>query len=119
MFDVIPSKYPNSVDNTEFGYLDGITSNIQTQLDSKGPSTVRLASDLVVTTNSIQDVTGLSFAVAANSVYSFNFDIHYDVAVAGTPAVAGIGAGFSVNCSGCVIDRIDGKTSSYTSYCWR
>jgi len=95
-----------SVDNTEFGYLDGITSNIQTQLDSKGPSTVRLASDLVVTTNSIQDVTGLSFAVAANSVYSFNFDIHYDVAVAGTPAVAGIGAGFSVNCSGCVIDRI-------------
>src|SRR3990170_4521154 len=88
------------VNNTEFNYLDGTTSNIQAQLDSKGPSTVRLASDVVVTTNVIQDVTGLSFAVAANSVYSFNFDILYDVGATGT------GAGFSINCDGCVIDRI-------------
>ena len=91
-----------SVENTEFDYLDGITSNVQTQLDSivDGPRTVRLASDVVVTTNVIQDVTGLSFAVAANSVYSFNFDILYDVGATGT------GAGFSINCDGCVIDRI-------------
>ena len=91
-----------TIDNTEFDYLDGITSNVQTQLDSivDGPSTVRLASDLVVTTNVIQDVTGLSVPVAANSVYSFNFDILYDVAATTT------GSGFSVNCNGCVIDRI-------------
>jgi hypothetical protein len=89
-----------TIDNTEFDYLDGTTSNIQTQLDSKGPSTIRLASDVVVTTDVIQDVTGLSFPVAANSVYSFNFDILYDVTLATT------GAGFSVNCSGCVIDKI-------------
>jgi len=88
------------VNNTEFDYLNGTTSNIQTQLDSKGPSTVRLASDVVVTTNVIQDVTGLSFPVAANSVYSFNFDVLYNVAVATT------GAGFSVNCTGCVVDKI-------------
>jgi hypothetical protein len=137
-----------SVDDTEFGYLDGITSFIQTQLDSKeftanknaangypglgpgglvstaqlgtgsassstflrgdetwntpvdSPSKVRLASDVVVTTNFIQDVTGLSFTVAANSVYSFNFDILYDVTLATT------GAGFSINCNGCVVDKI-------------
>lgn len=88
------------VDNTEFIYLNGTTSNIQTQLDSKGPSRVRLASDVVVTTNVIQDVTGLSFPVAANAVYSFNFDVLYNVAAVAT------GAGFSVNCSGCVIDKI-------------
>jgi hypothetical protein len=88
------------VDNTEFNYLNGTTSNIQAQLDSKGPSRVRLASDIVVTTNVIQDVTGLSFPVAANSVYSFNFDVLYNVAAVTT------GAGFSVNCSGCVVDKI-------------
>jgi hypothetical protein len=88
------------VDNAEFDSLDGITSDIQNQLDSKGPNTVRLASDVVVTTNVIQDVTGLSFPVVANSVYSFNFDILYDVAATTT------GSGFSINCNGCVIDRI-------------
>jgi len=89
-----------TIDNTEFDYLDGTTSNIQTQLDSKGPSRVRLASDVVVTTNVIQDVTGLSFPVAANSVYSFNFDVLYDVTAVATAA------GFSINCSGCVVDKI-------------
>jgi hypothetical protein len=88
------------VDNTEFDYLNGTTSNIQAQLDSKGPSRVRLASDVVVTTNVIQDVTGLAFPVAANSVYSFNFDVLYNVAAVTT------GAGFSVNCTGCVVDKI-------------
>lgn len=88
------------VDNTEFDSLDGVTSNIQNQLDDKGPSTVRLASDVIVTTNVIQDVTGLSFSVAANSVYNFNFNILYDVALTTT------GAGFSIDCNGCVIDRI-------------
>jgi len=88
------------VDNTEFNYLNGTTSNIQTQLNSKGPSTVRLASDVVVTTNVIQNISGLSFPVSANSVYSFNFDVLYNVTAVTT------GAGFSVNCSGCVVDKI-------------
>jgi len=88
------------VNNTEFNYLNGTTSNIQAQLDSKGPRTVRLASDVAVTTNVIQDVTGLSFPVAANSVYSFNFNILYDVTAVTTAA------GFSVNCNGCVVDKI-------------
>jgi len=88
------------VNNTEFNYLNGTTSNIQAQLDSKGPMTVRLASDVVVSTNVIQDVTGLSFPVVANSVYSFNFDILYDVTAVTTAA------GFSVNCTGCVVNII-------------
>ncbi len=69
-----------------------------TPVDS--PKMVKLASDVTVTTNVIQDVTGLSFAVAANSVYKFNFDILYNVAATTT------GAGYSINCNGCVIDRI-------------
>ncbi len=64
------------------------------------PNMVRLASDVVITTNVIQDVTGLSFPVAANSVYSFNFDLLYNVGATTTAA------GFSINCNGCVIDRI-------------
>jgi hypothetical protein len=101
------------VNNTEFNYLNGTTSNIQTQLDSKGPSTVRLASDVVITTDVIQDVTGLSFPVTANSVYNFNFDILYDVALAGPPT--GTGAGFSVNCNGCVVDKIGYTVKQPTS----
>src|SRR3970040_1230302 len=56
------------VDNPEFDYLDGTTSNIQDQLDSKGPSSVRLVSDVIITDSNTYDVTGLSFPVAANSV---------------------------------------------------
>jgi hypothetical protein len=136
------------VDNTEFNYLNGTTSNIQTQINSKestanknvangypslgagglvptaqlgtgsassstflrgdgtwntpvdGPRKVRLVSDVIITTNVIQNVTSLSFAVAANSVYNFNFDILYNVANVNT------GSGFSINCTGCVVDRI-------------
>jgi hypothetical protein len=88
------------VDNPEFDYLDGTTSNIQDQLDSKGPSSVRLVSDVIITDSNTYDVTGLSFPVAANSVYNFNFDMLYDVASTTTAA------GFSVNCIGCAIDRI-------------
>ena len=87
------------VNNTEFNYLNGTTSNIQTQLDSKGPSTVRLTSD-VATTTVLADVAGLSFTVAANSVYNFDFDILYDVVNTNT------GTGFSINCNGCVVDRV-------------
>ena len=104
-----------TIGNTEFDYLDGITSNVQTQLDSivDGPSMVRLASDVVITTDVIQDVTGLSFPVTANSVYNFNFDILYDVALAGPPT--GTGAGFSVNCNGCVVDKIGYTVKQPTS----
>ena len=89
------------VANSEFDYLDGVTSNVQTQLDSivDGPSTVRLTSD-VATTIVLADVAGLSFTVAANSVYNFDFDILYDVVNTNT------GTGFSINCNGCVVDRV-------------
>ena len=88
------------VNNTEFNYLNGTTSNIQAQLDSKGPSSVRLVSDVIITDSNTYDVTGLFFPVAANSVYNFNFNILYNVTNANT------GAGFSINCNSCAIDRI-------------
>ena len=78
-----------------------ITNNAdEILINSTNPKLIKLTSDVVVTTNVIQDVTGLSFPVTANSVYSFNFDILYDVAAVTTAA------GFSINCNGCVIDRI-------------
>jgi len=63
------------VDNTEFDSLDGVTSDIQTQLDSKiVPSIVRLGSDVSTSsTTCCVDVTGLSFSVSSGKVYHFKF----------------------------------------------
>lgn len=50
-------------------------------------SIVRLASDVTnnnATANTMQDVTGLSFAVLANKLYQFKFEIVYTAAATGT-----------------------------------
>src|SRR3972149_2918099 len=63
------------VNNTEFDRLDGITSNIQAQLDSKVvPTIVRLGSDVSTAfTTCCADATGLSFSVSSGKVYHFKF----------------------------------------------
>lgn len=68
------------VNNTEFDRLDGVTSDIQAQLDSKiVPTIVRLGSD-VSTTSAVccTDVTGLSFSVSSDKVYHFKFLVRWD-----------------------------------------
>ena len=68
------------VDNTEFDSLDGVTSDIQAQLDSKiVPSIVRLGSDISTSsTTCCVDATGLSFSVASGKVYHFKFLVRWE-----------------------------------------
>ncbi|HXV66194.1 MAG TPA: hypothetical protein VD731_03045 [Nitrosopumilaceae archaeon] len=82
-----------SVDNTEFDYLDGVTSDIQAQLDSKiVPSIVRLGSDVSTTTTSCcVDATGLSFSVTSGKVYHFKFLVRWD------SSAGNIGTGLTLN----------------------
>jgi len=69
------------VDNTEFDSLDGVTSDIQAQLDSKiVPSIVRLGSDISTSsTTCCVDATGLSFSVSSGKVYHFKFLVRWDI----------------------------------------
>lgn len=69
------------VDNSEFDSLDGVISDIQTQLDSKiVPSIVRLGSDVSTTdTTCCVDATGLSFDVLSGKVYHFKFLVRWDI----------------------------------------
>ena len=71
------SKVANgSVSNTEFQYLDGVTSSIQTQLNSKqgsitGAATTIVSSDLTASRAVVSDASG---KVAASSVTSTELD---------------------------------------------
>lgn len=75
-----------NVSNTEFDHLNGVTSALQTQIDGKsatghthalntltGLAFARLSSDVTTTSASMVDVTGLSFSIAANEVWTFEF----------------------------------------------
>jgi hypothetical protein len=90
------------VDNTEFDSLDGVTSDIQAQLDSKiVPSIVRLGSD--ITTNATSccvDATGLSFSVSSGNVYHFKFLVKWDT----TDTARGIGL------------TLNGPTTTFLTY---
>jgi hypothetical protein len=90
------------VDNTEFDSLDGVTSDIQAQLDSKiVPSIVRLGSD--VSTNATSccvDTTGLSFSISTGKVYHFKFLVRWDT----TDTVRGIGL------------TLNGPTTTFLTY---
>ena len=68
------------VDNAEFDSLDGVTSDIQSQLNSKiVPSIVRLGSDVTTTsTTCCVDATGLSFSVSSGKLYHFKFLVRWD-----------------------------------------
>jgi hypothetical protein len=68
------------INNTEFDSLDGVTSDIQAQLDSKiVPSIVRLGNDVSTSvTTCCADATGLSFNVLSGKVYHFKFLVRWD-----------------------------------------
>lgn len=59
-----------SVSNTEFQYINSLSSNVQTQLDALNVNRYAyLTSQQDVTSASETDVTSIVFSVAANSVY--------------------------------------------------
>jgi hypothetical protein len=91
------------VDNTEFDYLNGTTSNIQAQLDSKiVPTIVRLGSDVSTTSTSCcVDATGLSFSVSSGKLYHFKFLVRWD-----TTNESGRGIGLTLN----------GPTTTFLTY---
>lgn len=92
--DIDVSKLSSGlVDNTEFDYLDGVSSDIQAQLDSKiVPSIVRLGSDVSTTTTTCcVDATGLSFSVTSGKVYHFKFLVRWD------SSAGNIGTGLTLN----------------------
>lgn len=90
------------VDNTEFDSLDGVTSDIQAQINSKiVPTIVRLNSD--VSTNATSccvDATGLSFGVSSGKVYHFKFLVRWNT----TDTVRGIGL------------TLNGPTTTFLTY---
>lgn len=82
-----------TVSDTEIGYLDGVTSNIQTQLNSKGKilqvvSTTK--TDTFTTTSStFTDVTGLSVSITPTSATSKVF-VMFSVTGNGNTGNAGL-----------------------------
>lgn len=68
-----------SVSNTEFQYLNGVTSNIQTQIDGIGGGgwdEQTLTSNVTLTnTTTLTNVSGFSFDLEANSTYIFSGEI--------------------------------------------
>jgi hypothetical protein len=90
------------VNNAEFDSLDGVTSDIQDQLDSKiVPSLVRLGSDIPTITNTCcVDATGLSFNVLSGNVYHFKFLVNWDT----TNVARGIGL------------TLNGPTTTFLTY---
>jgi hypothetical protein len=59
------------VSNTEFSYLDGVTSAIQTQIDTKAPITPRLqtvASSATVTPTSLNDLVTITAQAAGLTI---------------------------------------------------
>lgn len=96
--DIAASDLPTGIDaakigagnisNTEFGYLDGVTSAIQTQLDAKGNS-VNLLAD-ANTTNTTFTNTNLVFSALANKTYNVRIWGHVSKATTTTGLKIGV-----------------------------
>lgn len=97
-----------SVSNTEFGYLDGVTSALQTQLDAKQAADATLTALAAYNTNGIltqtatDSFTGRTLTGTANQVTVTNgngvsgnptFSLPQDIATSSTPQFGKIGLG--------------------------
>jgi len=86
---------PSTVSSTELGYLDGVTSAIQTQLDAKAPSstTVTLTGTQTLTNKTL--TSPVIASVVNNTLTSTTGDMIY-ASAANTPARLGIGSSAQV-----------------------
>jgi len=98
-YDANLPTWPSSVDETEVGYLDGVTSSIQTQIDAK----------MTPTYTGNVDITGELIADSYNETYS---------ALSGTtPAVnCETGNSFSLTLSGNTTFTFSNPPASGTAY---
>ena len=86
---------PSTVSSTELGYLDGVTSAIQTQIDTKAPSStaVTLTGTQTLTNKTLTNPVIAS--VVNNTLTSTTGDMIY-ASAANTPARLGIGSSAQV-----------------------
>lgn len=107
--------YDGSVDNTEFSYLNGVTSGIQSQLNNKQPLDSTLTALAAYNTNGLLTQTttdtfvGRSIAVGSTKLSVSNGD-----GVAGNPTLDVVETNLNLNNQSGILDIDHGGTNSNT-----
>ncbi len=88
---VLPSTTSvGTVSNVEIGYLDGVTSSIQTQIDTKAASTdVSAHTSATTSVHGISDTAQLAYKNAANQTFTGNLEVDGNMTVDGNLTVNG------------------------------
>jgi hypothetical protein len=81
-----------AVTNTEFGYLDGVTSAIQTQIDGKQPLDADLTALAALATTGVVTRTGAGTVAARTLTAGTGISISNGDGVAGNPTITATGA---------------------------
>ena len=80
----------STVSETELGYLDGVTSAIQTQIDTKAASsTVSAHTGATTSVHGISDTSQLAYLNAANQTFTGNMEVDGNMTVDGNLTVNG------------------------------
>lgn len=116
-----------SVDNTEFGYLDGVTSNIQTQLNNKQGTTLtdshiyvgnasNVATDVAVSGDLTLSNTG-NFQIASGVIVNadINASANIDASKLGTGIVSNTEFNYLDGVTSAIQTQLDGKVSGPAS----
>jgi hypothetical protein len=88
---VLPSTTSvGNVSSTEIGYLDGVTSAVQTQIDAKAASsTVTSHTSATTSVHGISDTSQLAYKNAANQTFTGNLEVDGNMTVDGNLTVNG------------------------------
>jgi hypothetical protein len=79
-----------TVSSTEIGYLDGVTSSIQTQIDTKAASTdVSAHTSATTSVHGISDTAQLAYKNAADQTFTGNLEVDGNMTVDGNLTVNG------------------------------
>lgn len=103
--------------SAELGYLSGVTSAIQTQIDNNKWTYASVAgSDATTTSTTLVDVTGLSIALLANTVY----EIEAVLSIGTSSDTAGLGLGIEFSAAGASVEAGSiGATTTSSSRTFR
>ena len=88
---VLPSTTSiGTVTNTEIGYLDGVTSSVQTQIDAKAASAdVSAHTSATTSVHGISNTAQLAYLNAANQTFTGNMEVDGNMTVDGNLTVNG------------------------------